>query len=511
MKSKKNNKKFIIAAIAIVVVFSSMAIYIDHRDKTKYDNEVIHTTDDDDYPSSNDEQNKPTITNPHEDNILDNPVLQDPNPIKYINPNDINELIDNLLDDTEQVIKKKIKIDNPEDDSTPASNNRDDSNSDTSTDDSEPSHNGNDDDDTGRNGQTKSGITPEDPFQTPEDIIDDNINFSINSVSSANVSVNITLRNGSSSSSIGEIVKMSPNRQYTNLSANGSNIETYLIKENGSVTKYTNEKGYWTYTRNSSLSNNFASLFANGVTSDMTLSKSGNKYLVTQPLSSINNTVLINLSNTLGSNIKGFNGNIVYSFDSKGNLLSASISNAKSGNNILSATISYTKINKVKDSDINIPTETKSNAIDSEDTGNTSSKDSMNIQVNGSRLNLFSVISLPSNWTKDQSYSSNSLAVYFDEGNNPLYLYLKNSKVTGVSFSRNGAGGAPNISIRGLSINSTKDSMFNTFGEISPYSVFENDYETYKYSINADGHTYNLEIIVTLNDNKIAEMSLSAT
>ena len=71
-------------------------------------------------------------------------------------------------------------------------------------------------------------------------------------------------------------------------------------------------------------------------------------------------------------------------------------------------------------------------------------------------------------------------------------------------------GSCPNISINGFTLNSSKSTMFNVFGNAEPTSVLDNVYETYTYTINGASHTYTIELVNDASTNIIKEMTLTS-
>lgn len=617
-------KRYMAILVALAIAFGGLVLYLDHREKTKYDNETIHVTSEDDekYPTTNSksdytfsdessEKDSSSSSSSNEsildqtyDDIIDNksvtPILQkssryslisSPDILEYVkNPRKIVNFLNDVHDDVSYAVKNRIVVYDPETNSVSGGNSNttknpslydyyfgnDDSsdgknNSSGNKNDSSKSNNhkkfilvepedddkstGDDDhkaqDDTSKPGDSKSddkssssknnssdnksskndssnknnssngnsssggsssggsssgGNSSEDSsngdkpaFKTPKELVDKSISI-LNDIDGGIISINVSKSN----STINKVIKTSPNKQYISVTDNKNNSEeVYLIKDSGSIKRYTNESGYWTISSEGSFDVNFKKIFINGSTNDMKINKIGTGYTIVQPCSQLNSSIVNEINSISGDSVNNWSGNVTYTFDRKGTPTSISISKGSTKINIY-----YSNLNSLSDSDIVIPNTVVSSAIEKVTTVDNSAND-INVTLDGTRLNLYNPVSLPSGWTKDSKYNSAGLSIYY-KSNLPLYVYTNNSRMTGFNATVLEDGSCPSISINGFTLNSSKTTMFNVFGNAKPTSVLDNVYETYTYTINGASHTYTIELVNDASTDTIKEMTLTS-
>ena len=604
-------KRYMAILVALAIAFGGLVLYLDHREKTKYDNETIHVTSEDDekYPTTNSKSNYSSSDESSEkdssssnsssnDSILDQtysdiienksvtPILQksdryslisSPDILEYVkNPRKVVDLINNVNDDISYAVKNRIIVYDPETNSVSGGNsnitknpslydyyfgNDSDSKNDSSSsksnnhkkfilieaeeeddrstndddhkaqDDTSKSNDSKSDDDNSSNsknnssdnkssngkndsssksnssnGNSSNNNSSEDSsnseksvFETPKELVEKSVSI-LNDIDGGIISINVSKSN----STINKVIKTSPNKQYISITDNRNNSEeVYLIKDGNSIKRYTDESGYWTISSEGSFDINFKKIFVNSSTNDMKINKIGTGYTIIQPCSQLNSSIVNEINSISGDSVNNWSGNVTYNFDRKGTPTSISISNGSTKINIY-----YSNLNSLNDSDIVIPNNVVSSAIEKITTVDNSAND-INIMLDGTRLNLYNPVSLPSGWTKDSKYNSAGLSIYY-KNNLPLYVYINNSRMTGFNASILEDGSCPNISINGFTLNSSKSTMFNVFGNAEPTSVLDNVYETYTYTINGASHTYTIELVNDASTNIIKEMTLTS-
>ena len=594
-------KRYMAIFVALAIAFGGLVLYLDHREKTKYDNETIHVTSEDDekYPTTNSnntssdessEKDSSSSSSSNEsildqtyDDIIDNksvtPILQkssryslisSPDILEYVkNPRKIVDFLNDVHDDVSYAVKNRIVVYDPETNSVSGGNSsknpnlyeyyfgdndssdgkkdssksnnhkkfilvepeedddkstgdddhkaQDDTSksndkSDSKTSDNKSSNNDSSSKNNSSNGNSSSGgnssggNSSEDSsngdkpaFETPKELVDKSISI-LNDIDGGIISISVSKSN----STINKVIKTSPNKQYISVTDNKNNSEeVYLIKDGNSIKRYTNESGYWTISSEGSFDINFKKIFINGSTNDMKINKIGTGYNIIQPCSQLNSNIVNEIYSISGDSVNNWSGNVTYTFDRKGTPTSISISKGST-----KISIYYSNLNSLSDSDIVIPNTVVSSAIEKVTTVDNSAND-INVTLDGTRLNLYNPVSLPSGWTKDSKYNSAGLSIYY-KSNLPLYVYMNNSRMTGFNATVLEDGSCPNISINGFTLNSSKITMFNVFGNAEPTSVLDNVYETYTYTINGASHTYTIELVNDANTNIIKEMTLTS-